>query len=488
MVAQQPPGQAVFDHPGGAVRALDALAAGAAQGQRGIAAAVEEQQGLLARHEISLQFGDQRRAEPVAAVGRRAAQVDRGDLGQLGAAEAGGQDQRLVAAALDLHAGLDGGGRGGEDDGDVLQLRAHHGDVAGVVVDALLLLETGLVRLVDDDQPEVGERQEQGGARADEHLRLAAGRRAPDPAALVRLEVGVPGDGRAAEARGEAVEPRCGQRDFRHQHQHLPPGAKGCRDRLEIDLGLAGSRDAVEQRRGEGPGVDIGDEGVRGVGLRRFERGGVEAGVGLRQRRVGADLQAFERAARDKPAHHGVGDLPPAGEVSDRALPPGDIVERGAALRGQAGGRRAGRAELDERLAARQRRRHRQRHAQHGGGRRDVIVGDPLDQPAHRRGQRPHRQDGGDGAQLGVGHVLGGEPLRLPHDAGDLARPERHLDDIAGHEAQPVRHRIVERAEAVLENEDADPGLHRGEIGRTGPNLHRHCPHPCCHPRAGGDP
>ena len=33
---------------------------------------------------------------------------------------------------------------------------AHHRSIAGVVLDAFLLLEAGLVGLVDDDQAEVG--------------------------------------------------------------------------------------------------------------------------------------------------------------------------------------------------------------------------------------------------------------------------------------------------------------------------------------------
>jgi hypothetical protein len=40
-------------------------------------------------------------------------------------------------------------------------LAAHHRDVAGVILDAVLLLEARLVRLVDDDQAELGIGQEQ---------------------------------------------------------------------------------------------------------------------------------------------------------------------------------------------------------------------------------------------------------------------------------------------------------------------------------------
>ena len=51
MMAGEAAGEAVLDHPGGAVRALEAVAAAPAEGERRIAAAVEEEQALLARRQ-----------------------------------------------------------------------------------------------------------------------------------------------------------------------------------------------------------------------------------------------------------------------------------------------------------------------------------------------------------------------------------------------------------------------------------------------------
>ena len=101
-------------------------------------------------------------------------------------------------------------------------MAAHHRGVAGVILDAVFLLEAGLVGLVDDDQAELGIGQEQRRARADHDLRLAAGDPAPGAAPLRRAQVAVPGDGRAAEARLEALEERLGERDFGQQDQRLP--------------------------------------------------------------------------------------------------------------------------------------------------------------------------------------------------------------------------------------------------------------------------
>ena len=105
--------------------------------------------------------------------------------------------------------------------------------------------------LVDDDEAEVGERQEQGRARADDDARLAARRRAPDPLALALGQARMPLGRPRAEARREAVEELGGQRDLRQEHQRLAPLPQGFGDRLEIDLGLARAGHAFEQGRRE---------------------------------------------------------------------------------------------------------------------------------------------------------------------------------------------------------------------------------------------
>ena len=114
---------------------------------------------LLAGGEVRLQFGDQARRQPAAARRRVLGQVDRrGSPALSRPAEALGQLELAVAADLDHVAGLDRRRRRGEDDRDVLEMAAHHRDVAGVILDAFLLLEARLMRLVDDDQAEVGDR------------------------------------------------------------------------------------------------------------------------------------------------------------------------------------------------------------------------------------------------------------------------------------------------------------------------------------------
>ena len=78
--------------------------------------------------------------------------------------------------------------------------------------------------------------------------RFANMQRPPGAAALGRAQVRMPGDRRAAEARLETLEEWLGERDLREQDERLAVLAQRLGDRLEIDLGLARSGDAVEQR------------------------------------------------------------------------------------------------------------------------------------------------------------------------------------------------------------------------------------------------
>ncbi len=141
MVAGEPVHQPVLDHPGGAVGALEAMPAGAAQRQRSEAAAIEEQQRLLARGEVGLELRDQAWRQPASARRRVLGQVDRADRRHFGEAMALGQPEFAIAADLDHVACFDGRSGRGEDDRNFLEMAAHHRDVAGVILDAFLLLE-----------------------------------------------------------------------------------------------------------------------------------------------------------------------------------------------------------------------------------------------------------------------------------------------------------------------------------------------------------
>ena len=264
-MADQPLAEAMIDQPGIADGAGEAMTAGTAQGQRRIAAAIEEQQRLLAPFDgVTDMLGENGRNE-AAARRRLAAQIDRLDLRHVLAAEARRQHDALIAALARIDLGLDRRRRGGQHDRNFGDMRAHHRHVAGVIMRAVILLVGLVVLLIDDNETEIGVRQKQRRARADHDRRFARRNRRPVARAGARRQLRMPFQRPHAEARREAIEELAGQRDLRHQDQRLLAAADGLGDRLEIDLGLAGAGDAVEQRDMEGA---VGGERAHGVDRR----------------------------------------------------------------------------------------------------------------------------------------------------------------------------------------------------------------------------
>ena len=210
----------------------------------------------------------------------------------------------------------------------------------------------------------------------------------------------MPGDRGAAEARLEALEEGFGQRDFGEQHQRLFSLAQAFGDRLEIDLGLAGTGDAVEQDRIE-PFADCCRQARGRFALVVVEVGRREIGIGAGERPVGVDRDRFERAGIDQPAHHCVADLGVIGQLAHGALSPFDRGERLFALRRQPVGDEPGRPIFGELARTVERGRRRQHHPQHRGEGAEVIIGGPFAQPPQRRGEgtnvdHARRADGGD--------------------------------------------------------------------------------------------
>ncbi len=168
MVAHQHAAEAVLDQPGRAIGALKLVPAGAAERERRIAAAVEEQQRLLAAIERGEHLAGEARGDPLALLGRLLAHIERGDVGQRRVGEARGQHARARSGRYWRCCAISTEGvADDEDHARIGEAGPHHGHVAGVVVDAVRLLEGAVMLLVEDDQAEFVERQEQRRARAD---------------------------------------------------------------------------------------------------------------------------------------------------------------------------------------------------------------------------------------------------------------------------------------------------------------------------------
>ena len=279
--------EAVIDQPGVAIGAGEAEAAGAAQRQRRIAAAIEKKQRLLAALQRDFYRARERRRDEAA--GRRplAAQIDRLDRRQTLAAEALGQREPLIAAAPGIDFGLQRGRRRDQQHRNARDVAAHHRHVAGVVAHAVLLLVGRIVLLIDHDEAEIGVGQKQRRARADHDRQL---RRRPRRARCARacaatvanaIPPVVRRSGAAKRSRNCAVSAISGIRI-----RLCRPRRIIVRHRFEIDLGLARAGDAVDQR-----------DRIAALGQRRFQRRGGGALVGGKIRLARNRDRVFPRPA-----------------------------------------------------------------------------------------------------------------------------------------------------------------------------------------------
>ena len=428
VMADERVAKAVLDEPGRAVRALKAVAAAAAERQGRVAPAVQEQQGLLAAFH---RFGNralQRRRDPAAARRSIAAQVERGDRRHRPVAEPAGKPEVAVAARAGVDLRFDGRRGGGEHHGGPLDAPAHHRHVAGVVGDPVLLLVGRLVLLVDDDDGEIAERKKQRGARARHHRHAAIGAAVPHEGASPRGDGGMPLRRPRAEPRGEAVEELRREGDLRQEDQGLAAGAQRRRDRLEIHLRLARPRDAFQQGDAEGVGLCARAQRRRSLGLRRGQVGRGEVGISLADDGLRRNRREFERPLREKRVDHGhragrgggQSRLAPgvagfgSGEhpLARRRLPPlrGTAVANAHARRARLGGKGGTDA-----------------HAQDHAERAQSPARDPIDEAAQVR--RQARQVAALARRL---QPARGGATACPHNTDRAARPQRHLDEVAG--------------------------------------------------------
>src|SRR3954466_12408903 len=230
--------ETVVDQPRVALRALQTKSARAAKRKRRIAAAVEKQERLIAALQRGLHDAGKPRRDEAAARRTFALQINRLDRRLRLPAEALGQGELPVASAPCVDHRLDGGRRGREHDRDVGDARAHHRHVARVIVYAVFLLVDGIVFFIDDDQAEVGVRQEQRRARADQDIHLAGRDRIPGARALACAKLRMPLGRAHAETQRKTIQKLRRERYLGHQDQRLAPLADRRWPRLETTFDL----------------------------------------------------------------------------------------------------------------------------------------------------------------------------------------------------------------------------------------------------------
>jgi hypothetical protein len=140
------------------------------------------------------------------------------------------------------------------------------------------------VLLVDDDEANVGERRKERGAGAHHHVDGTLAHEVPLVEALAGGQARVEHGHVVAKARAEAAHGLRRERDLWHEDQGAFARGKRALDGLEVDLGLAGTGDAVHENhvsRRAGAGLVNGSNGCELAfcealgtrGVRRGERG-----------------------------------------------------------------------------------------------------------------------------------------------------------------------------------------------------------------------
>ena len=235
--------------------------------------------------------------------------------------------------------------------------------------------------------------------------------------------------------------------------EHLPAGLHRRRDRLEIDLRLARAGDAVEERDRIAAcrhhlAQMVGGGGLLGGELRR-----AVVRIGRQRHRPRRHHHGFQRAGLHQPLHHARADAGRRGEAAlrpgrDFVLPVGSVSRRASPARAA----RAGGHALRRRPASRtpgtgasgssaSGARSTMRSTMPRDGQR--VVGHPVDETADFRIERRHIEGAVDRPQA----IVADARVRriVPDDADDIARAERHADDVARLGSRPARDRYRAR-------------------------------------------
>ena len=237
----------------GAVLAFELFAAGAAQDDRRISAAVEQDHDLLFALEAFFDFFGQLARDDLLVSGflKLLPHVDDFDFGQRALLHAVGQFDQRVLVLLRVEIGLERRrGRAQHDDG-IRHLGAHHGDVARVIARRFFLLVGGVVFFVDDDQRQIGDRSEYRRARAHDHARFAALDAVPLLGAFLVGERRVQDGDFVSEDLMQVGGDGWGEADLGDQQDGRASGLEHRAHGGEIDRGLARSGDAVQQHAGK---------------------------------------------------------------------------------------------------------------------------------------------------------------------------------------------------------------------------------------------
>ena len=277
-MADQPAGVAMFDQPAVGVGRRHPVTAGATKNHGGIAAPVQEQQGLFTAQQRLADGLAQGLGQPGLGIGRAGPEVQQGHVRQDGRPVPRRQLEPAIAALLRVPQGFQRRCGRGQHHRGPLDPGPRHRQVAAVIDQPLPLFERAVVLLVHDQQTQVDEGQEQGRAGPDHDIAAAGAHGLPDLATAGRGDAGVPLGRRGAEPGRDSGDQVLGQGDLGQQDQDLGRriGLQRPRRRLQIGLGLARAGNPVEQEGGK-----VARGGRRGDGGRRGRLIGIERRRGV---------------------------------------------------------------------------------------------------------------------------------------------------------------------------------------------------------------
>ncbi len=144
---------------------------------------------------------------------------------------------------------LDRGRRRCQDNRKLADAAAHDGEVAGLVVNAVILLEARSCSSSTTMRPRSLNGRNSAERAPTIDASFARSSRAPRPASLGRRQRRMPLDRLAAEARRKAAHELPRERDLGQHDEGLTPETQRLGDGLVINLGLARAGHAVEQTR-----------------------------------------------------------------------------------------------------------------------------------------------------------------------------------------------------------------------------------------------
>ena len=220
-----------------------------ADGYGGGTAAVVVDEGLVAVLEILVDGGEKRVGE-VAVFGEEVASFKVDDLD--GGGEGGGfgflsEGNKRVFGFGEVEVGDERGG-GAEEAGDFEVSGEEGGEADGGVFGGVFLEVGGFVSFVDNDETEVFEGSEEGGAGADDDLGLVGVEEVfPGEMTFGFGLFGVEEGDLGFEGGFEDLDELGGESDFGDEEDDGLAFAEGFLGEFEVDVGCAGAGDAIEQ-------------------------------------------------------------------------------------------------------------------------------------------------------------------------------------------------------------------------------------------------